>query len=820
MKKSLFILISLIIGMLGARAELTADWKIDMPFDQWATSVIETPNRVYFMGRTFEKSSSLQKRAIKSHSLFYYDKTGNEIVSINARTTANGNAVACIGYNVEKKYLLVVYTDCNIDFIYDNGQVYNLQALKVTSIPGVKEANSINFDPSKNRAYVATSFGYICLNDQKHEIEESRNYNKNVSSLAACGDNLVMAVEGEIYYAPLSSHRFNFSDYTLLEGAPPVDIVLPLEGGNFAGYITSYNSYLELFMKDGAGYTWEELYSDPQIFCHQQIKGGFRIAGNVRLYGITGQGNVTPLQRPEPEWRKPATSLDGSQLWTLEDRKGLRSYTVNGWKLTRDYMRPNAPSTYISSSLAYHPDFGMLCGSNGVDIAFSEFSQSTPGQVSALKGGMWKEYGPAYVNPNKFANTNNYMGLAIDPQNRNYLYRGSATGGLMRINMTNPNDMLIMANPSNPNSSKEGFIKVADDLSVWRSLCRFTTPQFTPDGTMWTLFNNNEENPQLWYWPTADRLATMGASTYRPMKKIDLPGMPSSNVDVMTTLTRNPNIVVVGGDISNYGSVLVYDHRGTPSVASDDRYVLINNPYDQDGGNVSFLQINALAEDPETGLVYIMCQRGLFTINPATIFDNPNTVNRIKVARNDGTNLADYLLNEINVNHMSIDGEGRKWFSTSSGLVCTSRDGRQILGEFTSDNSYLPEGSVFATAYNPENNSIMVATDGGLVEMSPSGSGYSSAGDQSGMRVYPNPVEPDYYGWVRIDNIADGSLVKVTDSKGGIVKELGPAQGGSVEWDVSGLNNTRVSTGVYYIMVSPGTDSSGKAEISKVLVLN
>lgn len=821
MKKSLFIIIALIIGFLGARADLTADWKIHMPYDQWVTSVIETPTRVYFMGRTFEQRTDLAQRAVKSNSLFYYDKAGNELVAINSRTTASGNAVACIGYNYEKKYLLVVYTDCNIDFIYDDGRIYNLRTFKMSSIPGNKAANSVNFDSGKNRAYVATSFGYLCLNDVKHEVEESRNYGIDVSSIAVCGDNIVLASDNAIYYAPSSGHRFNFSDYTRIENAPDAQIILPLQGGNFATYDSNWDTGIQIFRPDGKGYSWELLYDDPHIYCHQQVSGGFKVCGNVRLYTITGEGGITALQRPAEAWKLPSTTIDGKELWVMEARKGLRSYNIGTMAVTRDYMRPNAPATFISSSLVYHPAYGMLAGSNGVDLAFNEFSQSTPSQVSALKGGLWREYGPNYTNINKFANTNNYGGLSIDPQNTNYVYRTSATGGLLRLNLANPNDMLIMANPANSNSNREGFIKIVDDLTSWNILCRFTPPQFTPDGTMWTLYNNNDiKQQELWYWPPADRAATMSSATYRPMKKIALSGLKSSNYDLMITLKKHPNIVVIGGDISNYGSVLVYDHNGTPGTTNDDRKVIINNPYDQDGGNVSFLQVNALAEDPETGLVYIMTQRGLFTFNPATIFDNPGTVNRIKVARNDGTNLADYLLNEINVHHMSIDGEGRKWFSTASGLVCTSRDGRSILGEFSPENSYLQEGGVYATAYNPENNSLMVATEGGLLEMFPSGSGNSTTGGTAGMRVYPNPVEPDFYGWVRIDNITDGSLVKITDSRGGIVKELGPVQGGSIEWDVSGLNNTRVSTGVYYIMVSPGSSSEGKTEISKILVLN
>lgn len=58
-------------------------------------------------------------------------------------------------------------------------------------------------------------------------------------------------------------------------------------------------------------------------------------------------------------------------------------------------------------------------------------------------------------------------------------------------------------------------------------------------------------------------------------------------------------------------------------------------------------------------------------------------VNRVKVPRNDGTNLADYLLDGVSVNDIAIDGANRKWFgSSTSGLYLTSSDGSEILEHF------------------------------------------------------------------------------------------------------------------------------------------
>lgn len=820
MKKLIISLIASIAVSLGIKADITADWKLHMPFDQWPTAVVETPTRVYFMVRTFENRPSLPERSVASHSLFYYDKSGNETVSINARTTASDNAVACIGYNYEKKYLLVVYTNSDIDFIYDNGKIYNLKALEHAQISGGKEANSITFDAKNNLAYIATDFGYISLNDEKHEVADSRIYGEEFTAVAPCGDNFVAASEGGLLVAPMSSRRYNLSDYTALADAPQVERILPLDDGAFLGYSAEIDMPFFIFTpgEDGS-YTWEQAGEDPHIICHQEMAGGYFMAGNVKVYQISKSGEIKEANRLSPDWRCPTGSLDGFHIWCLAPQKGMRSYTMD-WGLRHDYMRPNAPATYIATSLVYHPTYGMLAGSNGADLALNTYNQQTPCNVSALKGGLWKEYGPLYTAPEKFVSTSNYRGLAVDPQNTDIIYRNNTTGGLLRLNLAHPEQMMIMAQPHNANSKCDGFVTVAEDQAVWDDLCRFTLPRFGTDGTMWTVFNNhNASRSELWYWPAADRLASISPATFRPMKKINLPALANRNDHEMIVLSKTRNIIVISGFDGQGSVIMLYNFNGTPDNTTDDRYVVIKSPQDQDGGTVDFGGINGFVEDPSTGLVWILAERGLFTLNPVTAFENPGLVNRIKVARNDGTNLADYLLNEVNVLDMCIDGEGRKWFATASGLVCTAADGRSILGEFTTEDSYLPGEAIYAVAFNPENNSLMVATEGGLAEMFPSGSGGSSGNGASSIRAYPNPVEPDFYGYVRIDNIPEGSLVKITDAGGGLVKELGLVSGGSVEWDISGHHNRRVASGVYYVMVSPGS-SGGSTQISKILVLN
>lgn len=52
------------------------------------------------------------------------------------------------------------------------------------------------------------------------------------------------------------------------------------------------------------------------------------------------------------------------------------------------------------------------------------------------------------------------------------------------------------------------------------------------------------------------------------------------------------------------------------------------------------------------------------------------------------------------------------------------------------------------------------------------------------------------------------------------MRELGRAEGGSIQWDLNNLQFKRVQTGVYYILASPAGDSGNESRVGKVLVMN
>lgn len=825
-----------------ANADIIADWRLHSPFDTDVTKVIDTPDHVYFTSLCreyqpgiFGKTNPIAGLDRRLQSLFRYSKEDDEIISLNSYNLLSANIVDLAAYNYDKGYLLIVYADGNIDFLYDDGRVENCPSLKAASIAGVKKVNDITFDNEHDAVYIATSFGYIALNDVRHEVSESRNYGRNILTAARSGGVLLLADDYGVYASNPSAIRFTFDDYVQLEGVPRTIKIGPLDNQKFAllydGDNFNRNNHKIKILSLGVGYTPQLTdVGETTVFDFHNTPSGFTAVGNIPYFFINKDASFKRYNHGVREnYNTVGGTCDDKTMWIGKNRLGLSSWDFrNNWTMTRDNMRPNAPATFLSSAVVYHPRYGMLAGSNGCDLASTIPAQRTPMNISALKDGFWSEFGTIYTNPEMADLGVNYSGLALDPADDRYVWRGSKLNGLLRINLDDPSDILHLGHSASSGKSIPGFVEFFPTVDDWKDACLVTEPTFDSNGTMWFSYardlgsKGTKARNVLYYWSAQDRLASKDAASLRRPQSIALPVsyVPAQNSERTLAMrhANNANFVAVSG-YEDGGSFLIYDHNGTPGSTSDDRYVHIVTTKDQDGGDVIFNCVNGLFEDPTTGLLWILSARGVFTINPATALNGDTHVNRIKVSRNDGTSLADYLLNEVNTDNMTIDPEGRKWFfTTEGGVVCTSADGKSVLQQFNTSNSRIPSDDVYTGCWNPATNSLMIATSEGLAEIYPSGSG--NLGDSQEARIFPNPVEPDFHGYVRIDNIATGSLVKVADAKGNIVKELGKAEGGALTWDISGLDNTRVKTGVYYILVSPPDSGSGKSSVNKILVLN
>ena len=178
MIRKCFFSIALSLMTLTAVAQIGAgQWKIHPYYvvDN-ITNCVDVGDKVYYL---------------VGGSLFCYDKESQETVTVDVSGTVNDMFVKQIYYNSKKGYLFIVYENCNIDIVTADGTVVNLSAIKDVVLSKAKSVNDITF--ADGFTYIATSFGYMTIEDDTFNVLEVRYYDINLPSLAQVGDYKIMS---------------------------------------------------------------------------------------------------------------------------------------------------------------------------------------------------------------------------------------------------------------------------------------------------------------------------------------------------------------------------------------------------------------------------------------------------------------------------------------------------------------------------------------------------------------------------------------------------------------------------------------------------
>lgn len=817
MKTLKFNILRIFILLIASAAVLSAaadDWKLHPTFDKFFGNVIDTPDKVYVQAYATDINTSTSKYSKPFPTLFVYDKGSGEFESYNARNYLSATIATNIYYNSRKGYLLIVYDDGNIDLLTDKGKVYNIPGLAMASLNSSRRVNDVTFDADNDRAYIATDFGYLVINDKRHEIAESHIYNTPVLSAGRSGDCMILLTDKGIYASPMSDPHLSMDSFTLID-ENPARAMMPLDDGRFAFrqggnmMICTPTPSSATIIPGGAWGNFSQMTENRD--------GYFLVTPDI-VFLLSRAGTVTNFRRNDSF--EKLSSWDGTRFFTVNGREGIAPavFSQDTLTATGPAIFPNSPSEFHSTAIIYHPNHGMIVGNHGLNMTFPDREMQTPVLFCGLKNGEWSHLSPAYLNP-EFTNVAyEPMGLTLDPDDNRYVFSGSMLNGILRLNLSDPDDIVLMSRPNDPHASMKGFTVIAPVLESDPDLCCFAAPKFDRQGNLWTLYFNYETPSEkiLRMLPAASRKA----GKWNDWVTLSLPSYYEASKGQMIlplTSSTGKDMLVIANNAYD-GELIVVDTSGTPADSSDDKYYRFDKPADQDGTSIGCHYIYTLYEDPQTGYVWIGNDNGVFYFNPANVASKPNSVTRVKVARNDGTSLADYLLNGISVFGITTDTSSRKWFATGGGgVTATTADGRNITHYLTAENSYLPHNDVFGIGYDPSSNSVLLSTEKGIAQYFPGGTA-SEGGNNSEVKIYPNPVRPDYLGWINIEGLPDNALVKITDSSGSLVKELGIAEGGAARWDGCNLRGERVATGVYIIFATGTGDDSGTVA-GKVMIV-
>ena len=265
----------------------------------------------------------------------------------------------------------------------------------------------------------------------------------------------------------------------------------------------------------------------------------------------------------------------------------------------------------------------------------------------------------------------------------------------------------------------------------------------------------------------------------------------------------------------------VNSHFYSPSFhcynPSTDKLISYTSFTNQDGNNYNNCWPFDIKEDL-SGNIWVATNKGPFYIKKDEIGQENATLYQEKVPRNDGTDLADYLLTGIPTNTIAIDGAGRKWFgSTGNGVFLVSEDNMTQLQHFTAENSCLLSNNVQYISIDHQTGEVFFLTDKGLCSFISDATEANDDMTKDNVWAYPNPVEPNYTGPITITGLTLDADVKILAANGALIAE-GRSNGGTFVWDGCDKQGRRVASGVY--MVATATKSGEKGTVCKVAIIN
>lgn len=764
--------ISLLIAALAFVHASASNWQVVPSFLGSKTqNVVDMGDEVYYL---------------VSGSLYRFDKSTKENESLNRANYLNDVVISNIYYNDYRGYLMVVYDNSNIDIITSEGDIINLPEIKAASLTQSKTINDVNFTP-EGRVYLATDFGYVVLNDKKWEVLESRIFGQKVNSVAEVGDYVLVSQGTDLRYGKVGKHYETIGSMPKVKGSVNNDggrlraltdsKLLICTGWTFTANITIDEAgELTLGIAESQPYKTDNLQATPSGYLLNCF------SNNCYLTLDATGSNFTKVDA-ENQMYSAYKGGDGT-LWAVGDN-GLHQATDNA-----NFYKPTALSFVTPFHLTYNNAQRLLYVTSTGSNAFIS-AQNLPTGVNTFDGITVKD-----VTPTPTIENGGSFYPVFSASEENTYFMGNWWNGIHKVTGGK-----VVNNYNWENSPMEHAMGGY-----------YCSPIIALDkaGNLWAAQSSAPAGKSFFVLPQAKQ--AQKAVTASDWVTVNVPGASPSKFSVLTML-RSSNVKVFS-DGTFGGSLFFINDGGTPSANPTTKSYSSGSLFDQDGNIVNWNNIYTLTED-QNGNVWMGTNDGVLVFNPADAFKSDFRLHHIKVPRNDGTNLADYLLNGIAVSHIAVDASNRKWICTNgSGLFLVSADGTTVISQFNTDNSPFLSDVVYRVCPDPYSNAVYVTTSNGMMIYRTN----STPGENSFSNVvaYPNPVRPDYYGLITITGLMENSLVKIADASGNVVKQL-KSVGGECTWDGTVDGAERVKSGVYFVFASQADGS--EAAVTKILIV-
>lgn len=702
--------------------------------------------------------------------LVYVDIRDNALYEMNRTHGLSGVGISAMAYNEAQDVLVVGYGDGLVDLVHGNNEVFPMSDIRDKNLGGT--AKTIHrIVPAGRYAYLATQFGVVVVNVRKEEFKETYFIGQNNAFLPVYS----IALDKQYIYAAtaegLKCARRNAENLNNYEAW--------MQDSLFAGRkirccVSAWNEivvYSAGKLYGGRAGDWRELKSLQAGDSVTALEGSDTYVAFAIQNEQTGKTRVEVWDRTQrpllltAEIPQSVTSLlldqDG-YLW-----QGMASGQMNRLDLT------GKSDAYILQGPASNNCFSLSATGKGITMAGGGYNAFFAPENFAFAAGLfknetWKTYTQKDIeaigwNPSIRSVTQ----VVEDPFQPGHLFMASSVYGLIEVGADGRWALYDATNSALQNDYSTG------------GTCRVYSLAFDAEGNLWML----------------NALAAQSGLVCR-----------KRNGDWMSYDFR-----VAGNAEDARPKGLLVDYW-------QQKWVIFNNKklavFKTDGNAIQGLQVNlnrgntlqtsnvfCLVED-DLGHVWMGTDRGVKVIDKhASMFDKPigntSSVNT-KTIRVPKDGFLIELLNTDQIRAIAVDGANRKWLGTASdGVYLVASDGMEEIHHFTSGNSPLPSNTITALAIDNQSGEVFIGTDGGLISYR--GTATRTEGDpKEEARAFPNPVRPGYEGFINVKGLPQNAIVKITDTKGGLIYQ-GRATGGQLSWNGYGLNGKRPSSGVLFV---------------------
>ena len=599
--------------------------------------------------------------------------------------------------------------------------------------------------------------------------------------IQAAGHNLFVMASGALY-------QYNQNDqsiytYDKVNGMSDVDIKHIRWCQQAKRLVVIYsNSNIDLVETNGNITNISDLYSKSII--GDKTVNSIRIDG-IYAYLVCGFGIVkVNVQRAEIAESYTPDHPDYPTSLPAEDNSDYDKY-IDVVKT----LQPGGPKY----NHFYESKFinGKLYTTGGAFLS-GQKTLNNPGIVQVWDSNNWTVY-PTNLQETTGVRYQDMNCIDIDPTDANRIMVGGRTGLYEFYN----GQFLKLYNKNNSpiRTAMDGNKELSDNYTLIHGI------KYDSDGNLWVL-NSQAKDVNLLMFSKNGEWETHTKTELFDGNNVSKPGMRCLIFDSRGLLW------------------FINTHFGNPSIhcyqPSTDKLICYTSFINQDGNIYANCWPYDIKEDLN-GNIWIATNIGPFYIKKDEVGQENVTLYQEKVPRNDGTDLADYLLTGLPINTIAIDGAGRKWFGTTgNGVFLVSEDNMTQIQHFTTDNSCLLSNNIQYISIDNQTGEVFFLTDKGLCSFISDATEPNDEMTKDNVWAYPNPVEPSYTGPITITGLTLDADVKILSANGALINQ-GRSNGGTYTWDGCDQQGRRVASGIY--MVATAMSNGEKGTVCKIAIV-